>query len=226
MKTSVWDILTAFLLFGILCLIGAISAILLNPTAPYNPFRAQPAALVPTVEIVMPTPTVPTATPTITSTPFLLPATWTPTPNGFQPQPTGRRTLRPTSTAIPTGTPVIVPTLTKRYTGGSGGGRCSVESQSPQDGAYLLANETVEFHWVLKNTSGKTWTADSVDVHNITNGQHVLITDLPYDVSNGSSVDISVNARTPNASGKFISSFGLVQGTEVLCQFYVQFNIQ
>lgn len=85
---AVWDILSIFLLVGIIAISLVFVVIYLNPYIGLNPFP--PPAAVPTLFI-------PTSTPTLKS----LPAVWTPTTTLT---PTGTTTPEPTATPTPTDT--------------------------------------------------------------------------------------------------------------------------
>ena len=99
-RTPLWNILTAVVLIGVLCLGGYFLSILINPASALNPFppRAVPTAL----EFFTPTSTIPAQ-----------PATWTPSPT-IQPSPTN--TEVPTWTPIPSNTPFFLSTGTSRWT--------------------------------------------------------------------------------------------------------------
>ncbi len=95
MKLSLWDVLAILLILGTLIIGVVFVQILLNPDSNLNPLRA---------------PTLPgtVVLPTSTNTPYLLPATWTPTGSGGANGPT----LKPSSTLPPTATGVVLNTFT------------------------------------------------------------------------------------------------------------------
>lgn len=92
------DIFSILLLLGAVCLGGYFMLVFINPYTALNPMP--PATPIPPIII-----------PTATITPQQLPTLWTETPTI---QPTITETLRPTFTAIPTGTPLVLfePTAT------------------------------------------------------------------------------------------------------------------
>lgn len=216
MKTSIWDILTAVVLFGILCMVAGFSFLLLNPGLA----SGAPQMTIPTIAL-------PTATATVPG----LPPTWTPAAP-VQVQSTATR--QPTSTLPPTNTPVVLPTFTASPRprsggsgGGSGGGNCSVTYQSPEDNTYQNPSTGFQMRWVLKNTSDKTWRSDSVDIRNVSGDRMgASDKDLHMDVSPGGQVDIMLNMVTPGGSGTVASNWGLFEGSTSLCRFYVEFNVK
>lgn len=223
MKNSIWDILTGIMLLGVLCVLGAFGAIMVNPNIAINPLKpgARVPELVPTIALPVPTETRPG-----------LPPTWTPTP-----QPTATNTpeaavqpgLRPTSTLPPSPTPFRLPTFTSvppTRTGASGG-RCQVVSQDPQDGSIVTPGSSFITRWTIKNTSDKEWRSDSVDLRYVPssdprmhNGADTY--DLPVSVPTNGTVDVQVSMRAPDSSGTYISQWGLYEGDRSLCRFFVQ----
>jgi hypothetical protein len=87
-KLNAWDILSILVILGTVIMVIVMFSIFSDPTSSINPFP--PATLPPTIYI-----------PTSTLTPVRLPPTWTPTP-WISP------TMRPSSTPIPTNTPVVI----------------------------------------------------------------------------------------------------------------------
>lgn len=235
MKTSIWDILTGITLLGILCMVGAFGAILLNPGLPFNPFR--PAAIATVAPI-----SIPTATSTIPG----LPPTWTPAAveNNTE-APALDPTLRPSSTPVPTYTAVVLPTFTPFPTrrpgtsgssgssgsssGGVGGGNCQITYQNPPDDAILPRDQSFDMHWTIKNTSSKTWRSDSVDIRFMSGDDVDANTsprDMPYDVPEGKTLDLLIHMNTPSVAGTYNSNWALVEGSTPVCKFFVQFRIQ
>lgn len=234
MKLSLWNLLTVVLLLGTCCLLGVFGSLLLNPAAAYNPFPP-PAAI---TAIVLPS-----DTPTLVR----LPATWTPTVGALPLLPAQSETpapvdvqgglpgLRPSSTVVPTNTPVLLPTATATRVGGNGGiggGSCSVEFQDPEDEDSKRAGEMFTTRWTLKNTSGERWRRDSVDIRfgssvggaQIHTGSGVY--DLSYDVDPQGMIDIQVPMIAPASPGTYTSNWMLMNGDKSLCKFYVTIRVR
>ncbi len=216
-KTSIWDILTAIVLFGILCMVAGFAFLVLNPGLAAG---TAPLTTIPTISL-------PTATATVPG----LPPTWTPVPVEVQ----ASATLRPSATIPPTNTPVLLPTFTaspRTSGGGSGGGtsggNCSVTFQEPADNTYQEKGKIFTMRWVLKNNSSNTWRSDSVDIRFVSGDRMSgRDQDLSMNVSPGGQVDIFIpNMIVPNAEGKVTSNWGLFEGSTSLCRFYVEFNIK
>lgn len=218
MKPSIWDILTGVILLGIVVMIGIFGFLLMQPAAaaPGQATVVMPAdtKLIPTISI--PTATITNTRPPATFTPL---ASLTPT----------RKYV--TSTPYPTNTPVKLPTFTKSprpNTGGSGGGAgtCIVVEQTPVDGSFVLANTPVSVAWTIKNTSGKAWRADSVDVRNtggVSSGTSAY--DLTYDVASQGNYQFSVTLNAQGSSGTYRSNWGLYEGDISLCRFFVEYRV-
>jgi hypothetical protein len=231
MKNSIWDILTGITLLGILCLIAGFGAVVMNPGL-LGLNRNQPntpGELVPTIAI-------PTETETIAG----LPPTWTPTPVATKQADGGVPTLRPSSTPVPTNTPVILPTFTatkKVSTGGGGGGGtggvsggvCSVVYQSPADNSVMSIGQGFTARWTLKNTSSTTWRNDSIDLR-VAAGTRMHtgadLRDLPSSVGSQGMVDILIDMIAPSTAGTYTESWALTQGLSPVCNFFVTIQVK
>jgi hypothetical protein len=223
MKTSIWDILSVFTLFGILVLLGVFGAIWMNPNVVFNPFK--PPQLVAPIAIPSPTST------TVSSN--QMPPTWTPSPPPQSEVVVDVPTLRPSSTPVPTNTSVFLPTFTPTLTlrAGRGGGACSIIFQSPPDGTAFDKDADInpDARWTIKNTSGTEWRKDSADVKYQGGDRFHLIDDifdLPYDVSTGSMVDITIKMRAPDKTGTYTSNWSIIQGGVSVCNFYLQIRVR
>ena len=235
MKNSIWDILTGIILLGILCLIAAFGAVVLNPNLlpMVGLGQNQSGQLVPTIAL-------PTEVP-----PDGLPPTWTPVP-----QPTTivvnnntMPTLRPSSTPLPTNTPIILPTFTatkKSSSSGSGGGgggsgagvsggSCNIVYQNPSDETEMDRGEDFSTRWTLKNTSSNTWHSDSVDVR-VASGTRMHTGPDIYDLSSSTAqngmVDIIIPMEAPDTKGIYTENWALMQGNTFLCRFYVTIEVK
>lgn len=89
MKLSIWDILTILVVTATVIVLVLVLAIFVNPDSSLNPFPLP--TLPPTIMVPSPTATL-----------FSLPPTWTPTAYA-------EPTRMPSSTPIPTMTPVVIP---------------------------------------------------------------------------------------------------------------------
>jgi len=232
MKTSIWDILTGITLLGILCLIAGFGFVILNPGMGLGLLPAAgnsdaSVQLIPTI-----------ALPTDTETPIpQLPATWTPTPIDNAPTgDEGAPTLRPSSTPIPTNTPVVLPTFTatrRAATIGSGGSstgaNCTVVYQNPADKTVMQPGQSFNTRWTLRNNTSKSWDAGSVDI-TVISGDRLHygsdLMDIPYSVgSNGGLIDLVISMVAPSAKGTYTEYWAIVAGSTRLCQFYVTIEV-
>lgn len=225
MRTSIWDILTGVVLLGILCLVLAFAIILLNPQAAINPFKPYRPTLVPPI-------TFPTATQEWANQ---MPPTWTPSPLPVEATQAAQEAtlppLRPSSTPLPTNTPVVLPTFTptRSYGGDAvGGGTCSIVYQDPADDSFITAGKTFSTRWTIKNTSSKLWRRDSVDIRFISGqalhtGASAL--DLPYDVGPSGLADITIDMQAPSAGGSYTTNWALMEGSVAVCRFYLVIRV-
>lgn len=226
MKPSIWDILTGVVALAIVCLACSFATIFLNPSVGFNPFP--PPTSVPAVAIVIPTATPPAIQRT-------LPPTWTPTATSVGTS-TPAMILRPSSTLPPTATQYILPTgtITPTPTITPGGPtnanlRCYIDDESPKDDTQFSPNQEFDKRWVIRNNSGETWRADILDVRYLSGtkmqtGKDAY--DLPRDINNRESFDITIRMRAPSAAGVYKSVWTISTGSENLCNFTVQIIVK
>lgn len=224
MKTSIWDILTGVILIGILCVIGAVAVILLDPSSAINPF---PPAVVSPDNVVTPI-VIPSQTATLKG---IFPPTWTPTPTQEDTKaPVNADGLRASSTPFPTSTVLVLPTFTPSRTArsGVGGGTCTITYQDPADNKSVTKGSSFDVRWTIKNTSNDTWRADSVDILYV-NGDRMHAgndaRDMPYDVTPAGMLDLVVPMTAPSTGGAYVSNWRLVNGSRTLCSFYIAIRV-
>jgi hypothetical protein len=225
MNKSTWDILTGLTLLGVLCLIGIFGLILFDPTTPLNPL---PPSVVGGREVKITPIILPSATMTMPG----LPPTWTPSPLAADAQapasnPGGTAGLKPSSTPIPTNTVVMLPTFTPSKTArsGIGGGTCLIVYQEPADNSTKKVSSSFDVRWTIKNSSGQSWDAGSVDIRYI-GGDRMHsgndLRDMPYTVGQGGMLDLVIPMTAPGTAGTYTSNWQLAAGSKALCNFFVQ----
>jgi hypothetical protein len=217
MKTSLWDILSIFIILIVVILALVIGLIFANPHTALNPFP--PATAVATLMI-----------PTATSTPAALPSTWTPTADTSVAKATP--SSRASATPIPTRTPFVLPSPTnvpaivmptnERL---PLEGRCKVVEQNPADGTRLKFGSEFRAAWTLQNTGESSWDNGSSDVRfmegkAMQTGPSVI--DLPDSVGAGSTTLITITMKVPDTAGYYIAYWSIVEGGKSLCTFYIE----
>ncbi len=93
---------------------------------------------------------------------------------------------------------------------------CTIVSKSPANGTVYAPNATFDTRWKVKNTSGKTWSTNDVDVRYISgtkwydNGIDVY--DLEYDVAPNAEYELILDSKAPAAVGTYTMTWGIVGG--------------
>ena len=109
---------------------------------------------------------------------------------------------------------------------------CQLVSQTPPDNSAVAANTAYTFTWVLKNTGTVKWDQSEYDVifvssttgYSMHSGGDVY--DLPSTVEPGQTVTISGSGITPATAGPYTESWGIAQGSNVICPFYVTIQVK
>jgi len=217
MKTSFWDILSIFIIIGVVIAAAFMLLLFTNPGSALNPFP--PATPAPTIFV-------PSATPTSGS----LPPTWTPTVGNTGSQATF--VTRSTSTPIPTRTPFVLPSPTDSpalvmptNVRNPPEGRCKVTQQDPVDGTRVKIGTEFRASWTLQNTSDVSWGSDEADVRfadgvAMQTGPSVI--DLYETVPAGSSTLITITMKVPEKVGYHIAYWSVAAGSKSLCTFYIE----
>lgn len=100
-------------------------------------------------------------------------------------------------------------------------GSCQIVSTAPAAGTVYSPNADFDTRWKVKNVSGKTWSADSVDVRYksgtkwFENG--VTAYDLPADVADGATYELILDSIAPADKGSYSMTWEIVGGGSVLC---------
>jgi hypothetical protein len=223
MKNIALNILAVVALLAIVAVAYVVLTIYSNPTSPLNPF---------------PPPTLPAnvVIPTHTMTPILLPATWTPQPavlidarSSSTPIPS------PTSFTIETNTPSPSPTQTATevvllpsFTPSALAYFCMFSISKTLNGGNVDANTNFDGSWIIKNGGTETWDSSQVEVRFITGTRLQTRADtlkLPRDVPEGSSLKFSLDMKAPSSPGIYYSTWGLMQGSRVICRWTIAINV-
>jgi len=100
---------------------------------------------------------------------------------------------------------------------------CEV-SVSPALNSVLKPGYDFDAVWTIKNTSGKTWDAGTLDYKYIRGSElfkYEKIFDMNQTVKSGEKVELRVDMLAPNTAGTYTSNWALVQGNTVICNLPV-----
>ncbi|MDR3573526.1 MAG: NBR1-Ig-like domain-containing protein [Anaerolineaceae bacterium] len=116
-------------------------------------------------------------------------------------------------------TPYYIYTSTPQVSGG-----CSLESISPPAYTQYAKGGDFDSKWVIKNTSGKTWSSADVDFEYISGTKMYTkksIYDLANDVTKNSKITFIIDSKAPSSNGTYTMTWGLVSGSTNLCYMSV-----
>ncbi len=107
---------------------------------------------------------------------------------------------------------------------------CVLITQSPQDGTIFGAGSAFEMLWLLQNVGSTAWDAAEVDLKFVTASSARLsavdVIDLTTTVDPAQVYEAKVPMQAPADPGQYSETWSLVQGEQVLCQFYVIISAQ
>ena len=122
-------------------------------------------------------------------------------------------------------TPVVPPTTPVPSSS------CALLSQNPADYTVMAPDTSFTTNWTVKNTGTAAWTTDSYDVkylgassipfHSGADGF-----DLPTNVEPGWTFSVAVPMIAPSNAGTFGEAWGIIQGSNTVCTFWVWITVQ
>jgi hypothetical protein len=135
-------------------------------------------------------------------------------------------TESPTFTPIPP-TPTLSafvgkPTAVREYA-------CSVFSQKPKDYVVVGARQDFDVRWTLLNTGTKAWTVHGTDYKYVRGPRlhkYADIYDIAKDIGPGGRIEIVVDMIAPKEKGTHVTYWGLANGSNHFCQFYIIVVVQ
>ncbi|HEY9077284.1 MAG TPA: NBR1-Ig-like domain-containing protein [Anaerolineaceae bacterium] len=226
MKSSLWDILSIFVILGIIIVV--IGFVILFTVPSVLPAFLRPPEIPQIIAI-----------PTSTSTPRSLPPTWTPTLPVEVSTPTTNPNL-PTSTVPPTNTPFTLPTAPPTWTSipptptatatrTPSPYQCKLLSQSPSNGTIIPPNNDFDAVWSVQNSGSLTWDSSNVDLKYISGTKFQERTDtvdLDENIEPGYSKKFIVDMRAPGSNGTYNTTWGLVRNGVTICAFTMQIVVK
>ncbi len=106
-------------------------------------------------------------------------------------------------------------------------GTCQVVSVTPN--SSITARSEFDAVWKIKNTSGKTWTLNSVD-YKYVSGSKMQKYDDRYDlneeVKSGETITVVVDMKAPADAGWYTTNWALVQGSTTLCNLPLTLRVR
>jgi hypothetical protein len=160
------------------------------------------------------TPVIPTDTPAPTAAPT---ETLVPSPTVVLPTATAT-VFHPTWTFVPTpATATPVPAT------------CSITTQEPATGAVFAPKADFDGHWVVKNISKETWQASNTDVRFVSGDKFQVggdLYDIAADVAVDGSTTITIDMVAPTTVGKYKATWGVYNGSTLVCSLNVNIEVK
>lgn len=106
-------------------------------------------------------------------------------------------------------------------------GTCQVISVTPN--VSVSAKSEFDAVWKIKNTSGKTWTLNSVDYKFVSGTKMQKYDDrfdLSEEVKSGETVTVIVDMKAPAEAGWYSTNWALVQGSTTLCNLPLTIRVR
>lgn len=106
---------------------------------------------------------------------------------------------------------------------------CSVYSQSIKDWTAMEPRQDFDMRWTILNTGTKAWTMSGTD-YKFVRGEKMHrygdIFDLPKDVGPGGKINLVIDMEAPSAPGTYVTYWGLANGSQHFCQFYLIITVK
>lgn len=163
----------------------------------------------------------PTNEPVATATQIFT-ATTEPTPTTAPVQITEVPTFSPIPPTATRSSVVRQPTVAQEYA-------CAVFSQKPKDYVIMSPRQEFDMKWTLLNTGTKTWTDHSTDYKHVRGElmhQHASVYNINKHVGPGGKLEITIDMVAPKEKGTHVTYWGLANGSQHFCQFYIIVVVQ
>jgi hypothetical protein len=101
---------------------------------------------------------------------------------------------------------------------------CSLLSQSPKDWAKMKPRQDFDARWTVLNTGKKTWMTSGTDYKYIRGANmHTKgsVFDMPKNVAADGKIALYVDMNAPKQKGTYVTYWGLANGSQHFCQFYL-----
>jgi hypothetical protein len=106
---------------------------------------------------------------------------------------------------------------------------CSVFSQKPKDYVVMSPRQDFDMRWTLFNAGTRAWTQHGTDYKYVRGSKlhkYADVVDLPRDIGPGGRIEIVVDMVAPKEKGTHVTYWGLANGTQHFCQFYIIVIVQ
>lgn len=110
-------------------------------------------------------------------------------------------------------------------------GSCALLSQSPADHTVMAPDTSFSVNWTLKNTGTETWSTDSYDVRYLGASSLPLHQgadgyDIETNVESGWNYSVTVPMVASSNTGTYGEAWGIIQGSNNVCTFWVWIDVQ
>lgn len=106
---------------------------------------------------------------------------------------------------------------------------CKLLSQSPKDWTKFKPRHIFDARWTVRNTGTKTWTTSGTDLLYVGGAKmqtHGDLFDLTKSVAPDAKASFVVDMTTPKQPGYYTAYWGLANGSQVFCKFYLIVSVK
>jgi hypothetical protein len=106
---------------------------------------------------------------------------------------------------------------------------CSLLSQSPKDWTKMKSRQDFDARWTVLNTGKRAWTTSGTDYKYIRGARlHTKagIYDMPKSVAANGKAALYVDMNAPKQKGTYVTYWGLANGSQHFCQFYLIITVK
>jgi hypothetical protein len=101
---------------------------------------------------------------------------------------------------------------------------CSLVSQSPKDWTKMKPRQSFDARWTVLNTGSRSWLKSGTDLLYISGTKmqtHGDTFDMPKNVGPDGKIALYVDMIAPKTKGTYTSYWGLSNGSQPFCRFYL-----
>jgi len=108
---------------------------------------------------------------------------------------------------------------------------CALVAQNPADNTVLAPNSLFQASWTVQNTGQTSWDVNSVDVRYLGSGGVPLhqgsdLYDLVSNVAAGQNYTFTVPMIAPSGAGEYGELWGIFEGSNTVCRFWLIIEVQ
>ena len=105
--------------------------------------------------------------------------------------------------------------------------RCQLVAQSPADWTRMTTSHDFDASWTLKNTGTANWKGtDLVYLGGAKLHKYASVYDINTSVAPGAKIKFTIDMMAPKTPGTYTTYWGLKNGTQTFCRFYLIIRVK